>query len=212
MNDSLREHWETVYATRSEDQTSWYRPHLDESLRLIDGLDLDRVTPAIDIGGGRATLVDDLLARGFTDLAVLDMSQAALDGAAHRLGETAASIQWQCGDITLVDMPPSRYGLWHDRAVFHFLTSASDRARYVATAMRAIRPGGHVIIATFAGDGPERCSGLHVRRYEAEALAGEFAPAFERVGESREIHPTPFGTEQPFTYVVLRRRHDVGKP
>lgn len=206
MSDPRREHWESVYTAKPENQTSWFRPHLDESLRLIDGLGLSFATPIIDIGGGRSTLVDDLVARGFTDLTVLDMSQAALDEAAHRLGSVGERVRWQVADITRVELAPAHYGLWHDRAVFHFLTEPADRARYVATAALALQAGGHAIVATFAEDGPERCSGLPVCRYDAARLASEFGPDFERIADTRECHPTPFGNEQPFTYVLLRRR------
>ena len=206
MSEPRREHWESVYTTKPEHQTSWFRPHLDESLRLIDSLDLPSGTPIIDIGGGRATLVDDLLSRGFTDVTVLDLSQAALDETARRLGAIGKGVHWLSADITGIELPQAHYELWHDRAVFHFLTEPSDRARYVANAARALQPGGYAIIATFAEDGPERCSGLPVRRYDAATLVSEFEPAFERIADSRERHPTPFGSEQPFTYVVLRRR------
>ena len=206
MSEPRREHWESVYTTKAENQTSWFRPHLDESVRLIDGLKLQPTTPIIDIGGGRATLVDDLLSRGFTDLSVLDMSQAALDEAARRLGASGDSVRWLTADITRIELPDAHYGLWHDRAVFHFLTGPEERARYVANATRSIQPGGHAVVATFAADGPEKCSGLPVCRYDAAALAGEFEPSFKRIADSRERHPTPFGSEQSFIYVVLRRR------
>jgi SAM-dependent methyltransferase len=206
MNEARREHWESVYTTKPEDQTSWFRPHLDESLRLIDGLDLPSGTPVIDVGGGRATLVDDLLSRGFIDVTVLDTSKAALDEVGHRLGAAGEFVHWMVADITRAELLPTHYGLWHDRAVFHFLTEPVDRMRYVTNAARSIQPGGHAIVATFATDGPERCSGLPVRRYDAAALVSEFEPAFERIADSRERHPTPFGSEQPFTYVLLRRR------
>ena len=206
MSEPHREHWESVYATKPEDQTSWFRPHLDESLRLIDGLDLPSATPIIDIGGGRSTLVDDLLSREFTDVTVLDLSQAALDETARRLGAIGKEVNCLSADITRIELPHAHYGLWHDRAVFHFLTEPADRARYVANVAHSIKPGGHAIVATFAEDGPERCSGLPVRRYDAAMLASEFEPAFERIADSRERHPTPFGSEQPFTYVLLRRR------
>jgi SAM-dependent methyltransferase len=200
-----RDHWQTVYQTKGEQQTSWFRPHLDESLRLIDGLGLDKSLPAIDVGGGRSTLVDDLLARGFTDLTVLDLSQAALDESCRRLGERAGSITWLANDITHAALPAAHYALWHDRAVFHFLTDHNERLRYVANAALSVRPGGFIVLATFALDGPEKCSGLPVHRHDVKSLIDAFAEAFEPVADSRELHPTPFGTEQSFTYVVLRR-------
>lgn len=199
-------HWEQVYRARRADETSWFRPHLDESLRLIDGLALEPAADAvIDVGGGRSTLADDLLARGFAEVTVLDLSSSALAESRDRLGDRAAAVTWLHNDVTRAGLPPAHYALWHDRAVFHFLVDAGDRARYVDTAARAVRAGGHAIIAAFAPDGPEKCSGLPVHRYDARSLAAVFAPTFALVVDSREIHPTPFGAEQAFTYVVLRR-------
>ena len=204
-----QQHWQSVYATRDATHTSWFRPHLDESLRLLDALDLPKDAPIIDVGGGRATLVDDLLARGFRDVSVLDLSAAALEEARERLGARGDAVRWLAADATTAALPPAHYGLWHDRAVFHFLIDADDRARYVANTARSVRPHGHVIVGCFAPDGPERCSGLPVHRYDAPALAEAFAPAFTIVRHSHELHATPTGTVQPFTYVVLQRRHDA---
>ncbi len=205
-NQDRREHWQAVYQDKGETQTSWFRPHLDESLRLIDQLALAPATPIIDVGGGRSTLVDDLLARGFRDLTVLDLSIAALQASRQRLGDRGNSITWIAGDVTATDLPESRFGLWHDRAVFHFLVDEADQRRYVEQAARAVRSGGYAIIATFAADGPEKCSGLQVRRYDSASLAAQFTDHFDCVDESREIHRTPFATDQAFTYAVLRRR------
>jgi SAM-dependent methyltransferase len=204
-----RDHWQTVYQTKDEQQTSWFRPHLDESLRLIDGLELDRSLPAIDVGGGRSTLVDDLLARGFDDVTVLDLSPAALEESRRRLGARGALVTWLASDILDAPMPSAHYALWHDRAVFHFLTDDDQRARYAAMAARCVRPGGFMVLATFAPDGPEKCSGLPVRRHDARGLAEPFSDSFAMLADSRELHPTPFGTQQPFTYVVLRRQSDA---
>lgn len=203
-------HWDEVYSGKDEAQTSWFRPHLDESLRLIDGLDLPRQAPVLDVGGGRSTLVEDLLERGFGDIGVMDLSPIALDEAKQRLGVRAGRVHWMTGDITEVELPSAYYALWHDRAVFHFLTDAVDRSRYAAAMANAVRPGGHAVIGTFATDGPERCSGLPVARYDASSLASEFATEFEPVADSRDVHRTPLGNEQAFTYVVLRRRSDAG--
>jgi len=206
---STASHWDAVYRDKGEAQTSWFRPHLDESLRLIGTLRPAPDAPLLDVGGGRATLVDDLLLRGFRDVSVLDMSDAALAQVRRRLGANAARVQWIVGDITETELPAARYALWHDRAVFHFLTTAAERTRYVAAAARAVRAGGDALIATFAPDGPERCSDLPVCRYDATMLAAMFAPAFEQVAESRHIHVTPAGRPQPFTHVVLRRHRDA---
>ncbi|HWX67306.1 MAG TPA: class I SAM-dependent methyltransferase [Rhodanobacter sp.] len=208
MSGLRQEHWEAVYREKSEAQTSWFRPHLDESMRLIDALSLPRDAPVLDVGGGRATLVDDLLARGFTDVAVLDLSATALAEARQRLGAQAAGVHWIAGDVTEIALPEAHVTLWHDRAVFHFLTEPGEQARYLAAAAHAVLPGGFVVVGTFADDGPERCSGLPVSRYGTAALAAAFAPAFDMVSHSRDVHRTPTGNEQAFTYVVLRRHAD----
>ena len=215
---NTHDHWQTVYQTRDEQHTSWFRPHLDESLRLIDGLGVASDTPIIDVGAGRSTLVDDLLARGFSDISVLDISDAALQDAKTRVGgatpiqatstravDATATVHWITADLLSTNLPAAHYGVWHDRAVFHFLTDPGDQARYVAVAARCVREGGTLILATFAPDGPEKCSGLPVCRYDAATLAARFASSFTHVADSRETHHTPFATEQRFTYVVLRR-------
>ena len=205
MNATVDEHWEGIYRDKREAQTSWFRPHLDTSLRLMDGLNLPPRTPVIDVGGGRSTLVDDLLARGFTDVTVLDIAAPALAESRQRLGENAARVSWLVSAIASAEFPAQRFGLWHDRAVFHFLIDADARRHYVQRAAHAVRAGGHAIVATFASDGPERCSALAVCRYEASALAAEFAAHFSPLDSAREEHVTPWGSTQPFTYVVLRR-------
>ncbi len=208
MNTPRRTHWESIYQEKGEIQTSWYRAHLEQSLRCIDGLELDKDLPVVDVGGGRSTLVDDLLDRSFGDVTVVDLSAKALSDARQRLGTLSTAVTWIEGDVNEIDWPEALYTLWHDRAVFHFLTDGRDRARYVAGVTHSVRPGGYAIIATFASDGPERCSGLPVRRYDAAALAGEFTPNFELVTQHRDLHQTPAGHQQPFTYVVLRRHQD----
>jgi SAM-dependent methyltransferase len=205
MNVADRHHWDAVYRTRPDAQTSWHRAHLDVSLRLLDALDLDVDAPVIDVGGGRSTFVDDLLARGLHEVSVLDIAAEALAQARERLGTAGGHVRWIAGDATAVELPAAHYALWHDRAVFHFLVDAHARARYAATLARAVRPGGHAIVATFAPDGPQRCSGLPVCRYDAAALAAEFAPAFSLVAAERDLHRPPAGGEQAFTYVLLRR-------
>lgn len=207
MNATRQAHWQDVYRNKPEPQTSWFRPHLDASLHWIDGLGLPADASLIDVGGGRSSLVDDLLDRGFTDVTVLDLSEEALAQARARLRDRADAVTWRTGDITEVELPDAHYALWHDRAVFHFLVDADAQRRYVDRAARAVRPGGHMVIATFAADGPERCSGLPVARYDVDALAARFAPHFDRVGDGRDVHRTPSGTGQPFTYVLLRRTH-----
>ena len=198
-------HWQQVYAAKSEAQTSWFRPHLEESLRLIDSLGLPPKAPVIDVGAGRSTLVDDLLGRGYTDLSVLDISAEALSQSRTRLGPAATRVRWIEGDLLEAQLPPARYDLWHDRAVFHFLTESEQRARYVTQARHGVRRGGYLLLATFAPDGPEKCSGLPVCRYDAGTLASAFGAGFDVVADSRETHHTPFDTTQAFTYLLLRR-------
>ena len=157
------------------------------------------------MGGGASTLVDDLLNLGYDNLSVLDLSAAALKVAQDRLGAKAATVNWLVGDITTVSLPANAYDIWHDRAVFHFLTEEADRRAYVAQVMRIVRPNGHIIIATFAEDGPEKCSGLPVMRYSPEALHQEFGRGFQLVSKDKETHHTPFGTDQQFIYCYCRK-------
>jgi ubiquinone/menaquinone biosynthesis C-methylase UbiE len=149
--------------------------------------------------------VDDLIAAGFQHINVLDVSGMALQLARQRLGARAVDVNWIEADITQADLPGQAFDVWHDRAVFHFLTQAADRQRYIATLRHAVRKGGHVIVATFAPDGPERCSGLEVMRYDPESLHSEFGNGFDLVDSTNEIHHTPFGTEQKFIYCYCRR-------
>ncbi|MBK7143907.1 MAG: class I SAM-dependent methyltransferase [Xanthomonadales bacterium] len=201
-------HWQQVYTTKASDAVSWFRPHLDRSLEFIDAIALAPDAPILDVGAGTSTLVDDLLARGLRDVTVNDLADAALDHSRARIASLTPQLQHAVrflpGDITTLALPTACYALWHDRAVFHFLTDPAQRRAYVAQAARSLRPGGHLLIATFALDGPERCSGLPVCRYDAAALAAEFAPHFRPVADAREQHPTPFGTTQSFQYVLLR--------
>ena len=201
---TTKAHWEDVYRSRAVDEVSWYRPHLDVSLGLIEGAAPDRGNAVIDVGGGEATLVDDLVARGYGDVTVLDISQAAIEVAKARLGSSAASVHWITGDITEVELEAGRYHLWHDRAVFHFLTKEEDRAAYVRQVARAVKPGGHVIVATCGPEGPEKCSGMDVVRYDAGSLHGEFGAKFRLLDSVTELHETPWGTPQQFMYCFCR--------
>jgi len=205
MSGLIVEHWQAVYRDKAEAQMSWSRAHLETSLRLIEGLHLSPATPVIDVGAGRSTLADDLLERGLSDITLLDIAEAALAASRQRLPAAAGHVRWLLDDVTRAALPATHYGLWHDRAVFHFLADETRRY-YVRQAERAVRPGGYAIVATFAADGPQRCSGLPVQRYDAATLAAQFAPAFECVGSARDEHTTPWGSVQPFTYVVLRRQ------
>jgi SAM-dependent methyltransferase len=197
-------HWDAIYGRKTSDQLSWYRPHLDRSLELIRQA---RVAPdgaIIDVGGGTSTLVDDLLARGHTNVTVLDISPQAVAAARERLGPRAAAVRWILADITTVELPEATYDFWHDRAVFHFLHDEKARQRYVETARRALKPGGHIVVATFGPEGPQKCSGLDVVRYSAEGLHTEFGADFEKVSGTTESHRTPWGSEQQFVYCYCR--------
>ena len=197
-------HWENVYRTKAPDAVSWYRPHLDRSLALIESASPGRTGSIIDIGGGESTLADDLLARGYCNLTILDVSQTALNVTRARLGKAGDRIHWLCADVTQADLPVHSFDVWHDRAVFHFLIAPEQRIAYVQLAARAVRPGGHVIVSTFGPAGPLKCSGLDVARYDAGSLHGEFGERFRLIESSTELHETPFGTKQQFLYCYCR--------
>ena len=201
-----KSHWQQVYERKAPDAVSWYQPTAARSLTMIrrvlgDALD----APIIDVGGGASVLVDELLGAGYRDLTVLDLAGSALATARARLGGSADAVRWIEADVRTAALPAAHYALWHDRAVFHFLTDAADRAAYVSQVRRAVRPGGHVLVATFAEDGPTSCSGLPVARYDAAALHGQFGDGFTLVTSEREAHPTPMGTTQSFVYCLCRR-------
>jgi ubiquinone/menaquinone biosynthesis C-methylase UbiE len=207
---SSKTHWDAVYESRSPTELSWYQPKPTRSLELLDQLGLASSTAIIDVGGGTSTLVDALLDLGLTSIAVLDISHAALEHAKTRLGARAASVEWIESDVTRANLgAAARYDMWHDRAVFHFLTSQEDRRLYVAAATRALRPGGIALIATFSPNGPTRCSGLDVVRYDSAHLARELGSGFSLERSVDELHHTPAGVVQPFTYTVLRRQQSA---
>lgn len=202
---TTKTHWEHIYETKSPTQVSWYQEHAKFSLQCIQNTGIRKTDHIIDVGGGASTLVDDLIRNGFQNITILDVSGTALQVARQRLGAYAVQINWMEADITQADLPPNAYDVWHDRAVFHFLTQANDRQRYIDSVRTSVRKGGHVIVATFATDGPERCSGLEVVRYSPESLHSEFGEDFEVVDSTRETHHTPFGTEQKFIYCYCRK-------
>lgn len=193
-------HWDKIYTEKAPDQVSWYRPHLEASLALIEQAGATPSASIFDVGAGESTLVDDLLARGYSNLTVLDISQAAIEVSKKRLGDAAGRIRWQVADITQAELEPAAYDVWHDRAVFHFLTAPDDRKAYVRQVVRAVRRGGHVIISAFGPEGPTKCSGLDVVRYDTESLHAEFGANFRLISSSRQLHETPFGTTQQFLY------------
>jgi trans-aconitate methyltransferase len=209
MNDLSRQHhWEKVYTTKGESEVSWFQETPALSLELIALVGAMRESAIIDIGGGASRLVDHLVSRGFQDLTVLDLSAAALASARSRIGSKAAQVRWITADVTLWQ-PQRSYDVWHDRAAFHFLTEPNDQAAYVARLRRALRVGGHAIIATFAPEGPERCSGLMVSRYDADALAATLGAGFELIDTRRHDHTTPWGSVQKFQFSTFRRSADT---
>jgi SAM-dependent methyltransferase len=200
-----QEHWNEVYGSKPADKVSWFQTTPNASLTALDRFQIQADSAFIDVGGGASNLVDALLERGWSDLTVLDLAKTALDIARERIGRNADRVRWLVADVTRWT-PGRAFDVWHDRAVFHFLVKKEDREAYRKAFFQALRPGGIAIIATFALDGPDRCSGLPVQRYDAGGLAREFGPEFERLADWREEHVTPSGTVQPFTWVVLRRR------
>jgi trans-aconitate methyltransferase len=205
MNDaSRRDHWEAVYSGKAEDQVSWFQQTPAVSLELIALAGATRNSPIIDIGGGASRLADCLVSQRYEDVTVLDLSSAALARARSRLENDANRVRWIEADVTAWE--PSRdYDVWHDRAAFHFLVLPEDQAAYVARLRRALRPGGHAIIGTFAADGPERCSGLAVHRYDAAELAATLGSGFALVDTRRHEHATPWGATQKFQFSTFRR-------
>ena len=202
-----REHWERIYRSKAASDVSWYQAAATVSLELIRRVAPDLNAPIIDVGGGASTLVDGLLDLGYHAVTVLDLSGAALEVARNRLGPRASRVTWVEGDILTVPFA-SRFAVWHDRAVFHFLTDPQDRERYVGRTRDAVQPGGHAIVASFAPDGPTRCSGLEVVRYSPEEMHAEFGAGFRLVDSVREEHHTPSGATQAFVYCLCR----VGAP
>jgi len=207
-----REHWDHVYRRSRPDQVSWFQAEARLSRQLIEHVAPNRSARIIDIGAGASTLVDGLVAAGYRDLTVLDISTAALAIAQERLGPASTAVRWITADVLAATFATAGFDLWHDRAVFHFLTEPIDRQRYVAQVRSAVRAGGYVVVATFAEDGPTRCSGLHVARYSPEALRDEFGDDFALVSSHRELHTTPGGAQQAFTYCVCRLRPAAGAP
>ena len=197
-------HWENIYTTKREAEVSWFQEIPAPSLELIALVGATRRSAIIDVGGGAARLVDCLVSQGFEDVTVLDLSAAALDVAKARLGEKGRQVNWLAADATTWE-PPRTYDVWHDRAAFHFLTDADDQSAYVARLRRALKPGGHVIIGSFAPDGPEKCSGLTVARHDAETLGQVFGAEFVLIDARRHEHATPRGATQRFQFSTFRR-------
>lgn len=197
-------HWEKVYQTKSPDAVSWFQEHASLSLEIIRSVGETSDAQIIDVGSGASTLLDDLLTDGFKHVSALDLSASALEVARRRLGPLGENVRWMTGDIRTVDLPEQTYDIWHDRAVFHFLTDPADRIAYVRQVVKSVKHGGHVIVATFAHDGPEQCSGLPVVRYDPNQLHNEFGPEFELLEHASEEHKTPWGSVQHFVYCHFR--------
>jgi ubiquinone/menaquinone biosynthesis C-methylase UbiE len=199
-----KEHWNQVYQTNAADDVSWYQTRPAISLKLIHACGVAKDQPIIDVGGGASVLVDFLLNARFQRLAVMDISGGALDQVRRRLSARIGAVEWFETDVTEFN-PPHRFALWHDRAVFHFLTDETDRSKYVDALTRTLLPGGHAIIATFAIDGPIRCSGLNVARYDVSSICAELGEGFRLLEQTDETHITPWGTQQNFTYFRFAR-------
>lgn len=197
-------HWEKVYQTKSPDAVSWFQEQASKSLEIILSVGETSDARIIDVGSGASTLLDDLLTDGFKHVSALDLSASALEVSRRRLGPLSQNVTWITGDIRAVDLPGQTYDIWHDRAVFHFLTEPADRIAYVRQVVKSVKHGGHVIVATFAPDGPEQCSGLPVVRYDPNQLHNEFGPEFELLEHASEEHKTPWGSVQHFVYCHFR--------
>lgn len=201
---NVETHWEKIYREKTPDTVSWYRPHLETSLALIKKVAPPPYASIIDVGGGESTLVDDLLVWHYRKITVLDVSQTAIDVTKTRLGSSAQHVEWLTADITRAELSWNAYDLWHDRAVFHFLTNPDERSGYIRQVARTVKTGGYVLVSTFGPQGPTKCSGLEVIRYDAQSLHAEFGVRFRLLDSLTELHKTPFGTTQQFLYCLCR--------
>jgi 2-polyprenyl-3-methyl-5-hydroxy-6-metoxy-1,4-benzoquinol methylase len=200
-----KDHWDNFYSTKATTAVSWFQQHADLSFDIIRATGVACDAAIIDVGGGASVLVDDLLDHGYTNLTVLDLCAAALAAAQKRLGSRASQVKWIEVDITKANLPARQLDVWHDRAVFNFLTSPEDRDAYVRTVFNSVKPGGHVFVATFSEDGPEKCSDLPVMRYSADGLLAQFGYSFTLLNHSKETHHTPSGKVQQFVYCYFRK-------
>ncbi|MEX2367296.1 MAG: class I SAM-dependent methyltransferase [Pseudohongiellaceae bacterium] len=200
-----KQHWENVFTTKNPDEVSWFQQHAHLSLKWIAETNLPETASIIDVGGGDSRLVDDLLDKGYKDITVLDLSANALSRAKARLGDNASTIKWIEADITEVRLPKGKYDLWHDRAVFHFLIDGAGRNAYIKTMLRTLKPFGRIILATFAEDGPSKCSGLPVMRYSSKKLNAELGKSVELLRCENELHVTPSANRQKFIYCEFQK-------
>lgn len=201
----LHSHWQNVYQSKAVDDVSWYQAKPSLSLDLIDSTRLDHSATLIDVGAGASLLLDNLLERGYKNISLLDISEEALAVSRQRIGAQAENLTWLVGDITTIALPENAYSLWHDRAVFHFLGEESQRQAYLAQVKKSLKQGGFLLMATFAEDGPEQCSGLTVSRYTAESLQAFFGDDFQLMQTQHESHITPWQSEQRFVYCLFKR-------
>jgi 2-polyprenyl-3-methyl-5-hydroxy-6-metoxy-1,4-benzoquinol methylase len=193
-------HWERVYGSKAPTEVSWFRPHLETSLALIERVAGDRSASIIDVGGGESTLVDDLIDKGYLNVTVLDISRTAIEHSKKRMSSVSSKAVWLVADVTTAELPTHAYDVWHDRAVFHFLTEPEQRLAYVGQVAKTVKHGGHIIIGTFGPEGPVKCSGLTTVRYDVNSLQAEFGPRFRLIESMMERHHTPIGTTQQFLY------------
>lgn len=208
MNDS-KIHWEDIYRNKPSNEVSWYAPHLEMSFEIILGLELPKDAQIIDVGGGASTLPDDLLGADFKNITVLDISSEALKVSKNRLGKKSGLVHWVEGDVTQTSFKPDQYDLWHDRAVFHFLTVPQSRQKYVESMAKSLKPDGYLLMATFGPKGPLKCSGLEIVRYSAESLQKELGEVFQLKKHFTETHRTPFNTSQDFLYCLFRKHKPI---
>ncbi|MCR4290024.1 MAG: class I SAM-dependent methyltransferase [Candidatus Scalindua sp.] len=204
MSFNCKKHWENVYGQKRPVEVSWYQVGPTVSLKLIASTEIDHAAKIIDVGGGTSVLVDKLLDQGFRNVTVLDISSKAIHYVQERLGRRAENVCWIEADVTEFKSS-SQYDLWHDRAVFHFLTDTEDRTRYVRRLKETVKPGGHIVIAAFAIDGPPKCSGLDVERYSPEKMKNELGESFELVNSVSEVHITPWNKDQKFIYCYFKK-------
>ena len=202
-------HWENVYTTKAIKEVSWFQEHAALSQQFIQRAESRKESKIIDVGGGASILVDELLSVGYKNITVLDISEKALESSRQRLGTRSQYVTWLAADITTAELSHHYFDVWHDRAVFHFLTEPKDRELYIANVQHSVKPGGHVIVATFSLNGPTQCSGLDVVRYNPETLHGEFGDNFYLIDHIEETHQTPFGTEQQFIYCFCKKGQDA---
>lgn len=204
-----KQHWSDVYSTKDHQKVSWYTDHVADSLDYIESLKLPKTASVIDVGAGASTLVDDLLAREFSKVSVLDISEQALTISRQRLGESGGSVHWIVADVVAHNFPKQEYDLWHDRAVFHFLTNEEHRDKYATNLRESVKKGGYFLISVFANDGPEMCSGIKVRRHSELDLEQFFGSSFDVVKKARTVHRTPSGSEQRFVTVLMKRKDNL---